>query len=92
MVAIFLHLAPFDFSQPSIILLIIAGSLCAILMAARIGISLWNRADVRIFEENDMYDGPFKAKAHGLRNELNPFLGECCIRICQVVNAKTDVA
>ena len=51
-VAIFLHLAPFDFSQPSIILLIIAGSLCAILIAARIGISLWNRAEVRIFEEN----------------------------------------
>jgi len=54
MVAIFLHLAPFDFSQPSIILLIIAGSLCAILMAARIGISLWNRAEVRIFEENGL--------------------------------------
>ena len=54
MVAIFLHLAPFDFSRPSIILLIIAGSLCAILMAARIGISLWNRAEVRIFEENGL--------------------------------------
>jgi predicted ferric reductase len=53
-VAIFLHLAPFDFSQPSITLLIIAGSLCAILIAARIGISLWNRAEVRIFEENGL--------------------------------------
>jgi predicted ferric reductase len=53
-VAIFLHLAPFDFSQPSIILLLIAGSLCAILIAVRIGISLWNRAEVRIFEENGL--------------------------------------
>ncbi|CZR65337.1 uncharacterized protein PAC_15237 [Phialocephala subalpina] len=53
-VAIFLHLAPFDFSQPSIILLIIAGSICTILIAARIGISLWNRAEVRIFEENGL--------------------------------------
>ncbi len=53
-VAIFLHLAPFDFSQLSIILLIIAGSLRAILIAVRIGISLWNRAEVRIFEENGL--------------------------------------
>jgi predicted ferric reductase len=53
-VAIFLHLAPFDFSQPSIILLIIAGSLFAILIAVRIGISLWNRAEVRIVEENGL--------------------------------------
>ncbi|KAL5350970.1 ferric-chelate reductase Frp1 [Pseudogymnoascus australis] len=56
--AIFLHLDPFDFSQPSIILLIIAGSLCALLIATRIGISLCNRAKVIIFEEN----GLLKAK------------------------------
>jgi hypothetical protein len=39
-VTLFLYLAPFDFSQPSIILLIIVSSLYAILMVARIGISL----------------------------------------------------
>ncbi len=53
-IAIFLHLAPFNFSQLLIILLIIAGSLCAILIAVQIGISLWNRAEVRIFEENGL--------------------------------------
>ena len=53
-IAVFLHLAPFDFSQLLIILLIIAGSLCAILIADRIGISLWNRAEVRVFEENGL--------------------------------------
>ncbi|KFX95274.1 hypothetical protein O988_05876 [Pseudogymnoascus sp. VKM F-3808] len=52
--AIFLHLDPFNFSEPSIILLIIAGSLCALLIAARIGISLWNRAKVSIVEENGL--------------------------------------
>lgn len=53
-VAIFLHLGPFDFSQPSIILLIVAGSLCALLIAARIGISFWNKAEVRVSEENGL--------------------------------------
>ncbi|KFX88540.1 hypothetical protein V490_07554 [Pseudogymnoascus sp. VKM F-3557] len=59
-VAIFLHLIPFDFSQPSITLLIIAGSLFALLIAARIGISLWNRAEVRILEENGLLKANIK--------------------------------
>ncbi|KFY12639.1 hypothetical protein V491_06706 [Pseudogymnoascus sp. VKM F-3775] len=59
-VAIFLHLVPFDFSQPSIILLIIAGSLCALLIAARIGLALWNRAEVRIVEENGLLKANIK--------------------------------
>jgi predicted ferric reductase len=53
-VAVFLHLNPFDISQPSTILLIIAGSVCAMLITTRIGISLWNKAEVRIFEENGL--------------------------------------
>ena len=53
-VAIFLYLAPFDFLQLSIILLIIVGALYAILIATRIGISLQNRIEVRIFEENGL--------------------------------------
>ncbi|KAJ8068546.1 hypothetical protein OCU04_004096 [Sclerotinia nivalis] len=73
--ATILYLAPLDFSQPSNILLIVAGSLHIILIAIRIGIPLWNRDHIRVFEENELlkadntlpelqrlHSGPFKSQ------------------------------